>query len=182
MKTIRLLDGWTAFYSEDRWCHVLGENILFGGRHLIIWRSPVSYLAAAIYCHIPGTSPHPLMKCSTWFRWWDWCFESSLTYISGHIRTVPACNREYVNHFIELSHLYITPQAHSVICWQVKLLWQRVTRVLCWTTLYLLSIRQRSFNYKFEIYGLTRPRINPGTILTWSYCSITKLPTIMPTA
>ena len=33
--------------------------------------------------------------------------------ISGHIRTVPACNRGYDNHFIVLSHWNITPQAQS---------------------------------------------------------------------
>ena len=59
------------------------------------------------------------------------------------------------------------------------LLWQSVTRVLCWTTLYMLSIRQRSFNYQFEICGLTRPGIKHGTIQIRSNCSTTRLRAIM---
>ena len=86
-------------------------------------------------------------------------------HISGPIRTVPASNRWYNKSFIMLSHSNITPQAQSydkLITRPVTLFWQRVNQFLRWTTLYMSSVGQGSFNYQFEIFGLTRPVIEPG--------------------
>ena len=39
------------------------------------------------------------------------------------------------------------------------LFWQRGNQILHWTTVYVSSIRQGSFNYQFGIFGLARPGI-----------------------
>ena len=98
-------------------------------------------------------------------------FKRPFQYISGHIRMVPACNRECDNHFIVLSHWNITPQAQSMISRTVTLFWQRVNQFLRWTTLSMSSIWQGSFNYQLEIFGLTLPGIEPGTSQIQSKCA-----------
>ena len=92
-------------------------------------------------------------------------FVLDLTSLSTQFRMVPACNRRYNNHFIVMSHWNITPSRHScMISCPVTMFWQRVNQFLRWTTIYMASIWQWSFNYQFEIVGLTRPRIEPGPL------------------
>ena len=45
-----------------------------------------------------------------------------------------------------------------MISYPVKLFWHRVNQ----STLYMSSVWQGSFNYRFEIFGLTRPGNEPG--------------------
>ena len=77
--------------------------------------------------------------------------------------TVPTCNREYDNHFIVLSHLNITPQEQSMISRPFTLFWQQINQFFRWTTPFMSSIWQGSFNYQFGSFGLTRSAIEPGT-------------------
>ena len=81
----------------------------------------------------------------------------------GHIRTVPACNRGYDNHFIVLSHWNITPQAQSYDISTGHIILTTGQPVFSLNyTLYLSSALQGSFNYQFEIFCLIRPIIEPG--------------------
>ena len=80
-----------------------------------------------------------------------------------------------VFNFIVLSHWDITPQTLSYDSCPVTLFWQWVNQ-LRWTTLYMTSIWQRSFNYQFENFGLTQPGIEPRTSQARSECSTMRLP------
>ena len=50
------------------------------------------------------------LKASNDLLYW---VERPFQHISGHVKTAPACNSGYDNHFIVLSHWNITPQAQS---------------------------------------------------------------------
>ena len=76
------------------------------------------------------------------------------------MRMVPSYNRGYGNHFIVLHHRTISQHSHNlVISRPITLFWQRLNQFLRWTTLYMTSIWQGSFNYQFEIFGLNRSGI-----------------------
>ena len=74
-----------------------------------------------------------------------------------------------------LPHWNITSQAQSYDIPPVTLFWQRVNQFLCWTTLYMSSVRQGSFNYHFEIFGLTWPEIEPRSLRHGANALITRL-------
>ena len=58
------------------------------------------------------------------------------------------------NQFIVLSHWNITPQAQSYDIPPGHVILATGQPVFAWTTLYMSSIWQGSFNYQFEILGL----------------------------
>ena len=66
-------------------------------------------------------------------------------------------------------------QLHDIIPSHIILAMDQPVFVLNYGTLYMSRIRQGSFNYQFQIFGLTRPGIEPGTSQTQRKCSITRL-------
>ena len=66
---------------------------------------------------------------------------------------------------------------HSrIISHPVTLFWQLVNQLLHWTTLYMSSAWQGSFNNQFEIFGLTRSGIEPGPPRQGANALTTRLP------
>ena len=78
--------------------------------------------------------------------------------ILGLIRTVPACNRGYDNHFIVMFCWNITPQTQSYDIPPVTSFWQWVVEL----------------NYPLYVEHLTWPGIEPVTSQTQSECSTTR--------
>ena len=88
------------------------------------------------------------------FLYWVW---GPLRYILGNIITLPACYRGNDNHFIVLSHWSITPQAksHDIPLYSGN----GSSSFYVELPFICRSFWQGSFNYQFEIFGLTRPYV-----------------------
>ena len=116
---------------------------------------------SATKCHMTGTSLDPLVNSSTWFRWWIWFFESSLMWISTYSRSYQDGTWLY----IVLSRLLYISHRRHIVWYAAKSNYYVNENNLCfvlnyWTLYKLCCIRQQSFNYQFEICGLTRPGIS----------------------
>ena len=84
-------------------------------------------------------------------------------HISGHIKTAPACNRGYDNHFIELSHWNITPQAQSYDIPPGHIILATGQPVFALNyPLYVERLSRELHLYQLEIFGSTLPGIEPG--------------------
>ena len=73
--------------------------------------------------------------------------------------------------------LTVTPQAYRYDIVLATLFWQQVNHFLCWTTLYMSTIRQVSFTYIFQMFDLTNPilGIEPWIYQTLNLASTTRL-------
>ena len=83
--------------------------------------------------------------------------------VTEDMRTTLYCSPSEISH-----HMHI-----CMISRPATLFWQQVNELLRWNT-FCISIWEGS-NYQFEIFGLTRPRIEPWTSRTWIECSTTRL-------